>query len=158
LVDLDIFKWVRGQELKRKTRTHSAAELIRMTQVKIDTPLAEREEFRKRIEAAFESSGRVYLERAFFDRTLTEMEFVDIMDKHNLDVKDIGVVLAARYAALDQGTPKKERVLILTTPGSTIDQARKFILKKFKVKVVTTTEMMKSRSFQKFKKEQEAKK
>ena len=150
----DLFHWLKEQELKRKTRMHGAADLLEMAAHKSGMPDLEKEEFKKRVEHAFESSGYVFLERAYFDKTLTKMEFVDIMDKYNLDTKDIGVILACKYAAIDQSIDKKkERVVILTTPGSTIDQARKFIYKKFKIRVQTTTEMMATKSFQKFKKE-----
>ena len=154
----DLFRWLKEQHLKRKTRLCNARPMIdKLVQVAANPDPNHRKATKLAVLQSFQLSGKAFLERAYFDGTLTEMEFVDILDKYELDISEMGVILACVYGRIDEQLPPKKKFVLVTAVGSPIDLARVFIKKRFGVSVITMKEMMETKEYKKFMKERKEK-
>jgi len=97
-----------------------------------------------KLNESFENVGSMFLGRAMDEKVLT----IDEIDKSNLSTKDWATILQGYYGRKDKHFKKDERIVIVTLDTSEIYKEKKWLQKKFNLKivdVVKATEMMKKR-------------
>ena len=125
-------------DLKQRTDPVDATELIELLIKSRNLPKSAKDKIVKDMEKAFYEAGNISLLRAFEEKILTEKEWLEIKDKYGLTIEDMGTILGAYFA----GQKKKEDVVAVTHPNTTIHKNKDFIYKRFKVRIMTPTEAL----------------
>lgn len=128
-------------DIKEKTKPVSGLELMKY--LYNEAPKMndkERKELQDSIEKGFYESGRLLLDRAFTDGTLTEEEYLDMKNKFGLDITELSPILLAYYDDKDGYAKKGDKIVLMTVKHSPIYKNKEFLMKRFNITICCVEE------------------
>ena len=132
----------RKNKYKEESKGMDAAPLIKALMNKKFTK-EEVKEFGKILHDGAKEAGERFLTRAFNEGDIKKKEWKEMKKKYGFVVSDMATVLHAFFGNKDGHFPKENLAVIISTGETKIYEHRKFLLKKFNVKVVNPIQGMK---------------
>ena len=127
--------------IKRKTKLINVNNFIQYLMDNMDNfPDEYRNMIMETINEGFEETGKLLLDRAFTDGTLTEEEYLSMKEKYSFDTTDFSSILQCYYQAKDNLLEKDDEIVLVTVKTSNVYKYRDFITKRFNVTIKCTEE------------------
>lgn len=131
--------------LKQQFKEHSKpVDATPVMQAALDCKTKEQKEaFLKKVKKSFDEAGKSMIQRAIYEKFMTPLEIATFQQDNKIDRTDMGIILFPMFAKLDGHTKMEDEIVLITSEGSELFNARAVIEKrfeKFKITIQSTIE------------------
>lgn len=127
--------------IKQKTKPVDAMPLIKFMMEKGKKLTdKQRDTFINILSKGFNETGRMLVDRALTEEIFTEKEYLQIRKKCKIEDSDFGTILQAYFSKKDEKI--NDDLIVVTTDETNIFKNRKFLEKRFDIKIRTAKECL----------------